>query len=198
MRMEEKSIEDIEDIRERHGLDSKLLESRTILISQPIDDRLTRNVMARLLVLDQADRSRPITVFINSPGGSADCGLALYDMIKFVRPPVRCVASGLCASAAVIIYVGARRGMRFATPNARFLMHQPSTSAFGQASDVEITAKEMLKLRERAAQIIGNEIGVPPDKIVSDATRDFWLDAGEAMKYKLVDRIVSGRGDLDG
>ncbi len=174
----------------------KLIEARTILIAQAVDKGLMEKVSARLLVMSHEDPSRPIDVYVNSPGGDADSGFAIYDMMKFVKAPVRTICAGLSASAAVIIYLGGDKGHRFCLPNSRFLIHQPSTYAQGQASDLEITAKEIIKMRNRYNAIVSAETGTPAEKIVKDASRDFWLSAEEAVTYGLVDKIVDAQGAM--
>jgi ATP-dependent Clp protease protease subunit len=178
------------------SLELKLLESRTILVEGPVTDKMYRAVVARLLYLEQKDPKAPITLFVNSPGGSADGGFAIYDTMRFISNPTRCVCAGWCASAAVLIYLGAGKGQRFALPNSRFLLHQPSTATTGYASDMEITAKEILRTRQRYGEIVANEIGSTPEKVQSDSNRDFWLNAEEALKYGLVDKIIHSRTEI--
>ena len=132
-------------------------------------------------------------MFINSPGGSADSGFAIYDMMRYVKPPLKTIVSGLCASAAVIIFLGGEKGSRLTFPNSRFLLHQPSSAAYGAASDIEITAKEILNIRRRYNSIVAAETGKSADAIEADANRDFWLSAEAAVEYGLVDRIVERR-----
>ena len=117
-------------------------------------------------------------------------------MMKFVKAPVRTICAGLSASAAVIIFLGGEKGQRYCLPNSRFLIHQPSTYAQGQASDIEITAAEIIKIRDRYNRIVSEETGTPADKIVEDANRDFWLNAEESMEYGLIDKIVNSQGEL--
>ena len=178
------------------NLELKLLESRTILIEGPVSDKMYRAAVARLLYLEQKDPKAEITVVVNSPGGSADSGFGIYDMMKFVSCPIRTVCAGLCASAAVLIYLGGTKGRRYATPNSRFLLHQPSTQAFGQASDMEITAQEILRTRKKYAEVCAAEIGSNADKIQSDSNRDFWLAADECKKYGLVDKVIVKRSEM--
>ena len=177
-------------------LEKKLLEHRTILISSAVDRELSEKVMAKIMVLEAMDDKAMITVFVNSPGGDADSGFAIYDAMKFVSCPVRTICAGLCASAGVIIYLGGDKGERFSLPNARFLLHQPSVAAQGQASDIEITAKEVLKIRDRYNEIVSKETGIAVKQILKDANRDFWLSAEESEKYGLVDRIIANRSEL--
>ena len=176
-------------------MDSRLLKSRTIILSQPIDDDIARKVITQLVLMEEDDPAKEITMIVNSPGGSADSGFAIFDMARFVSPPVKSICSGLCASAAVIIYLAADKGMRLATPNARFLLHQPSSAATGAASDIAITAREIINLRIRYNEIVAAETGKTRELIDKDANRDFWLSADEAKTYGLVDRIVARRAD---
>ena len=175
----------------------ELLETRTLIISQGIDAGLARKLYSMLILLEKDDNKKPITVIINSPGGSADSGFGIYDMLKFIKPPIITLTAGLCASAAIIIYLAGDKEKRFALPNARFLLHQPSTSAVGPASDLEITANQILKIRDQFNSIIASETGNDVKKITKDANRDFWLTAKEAVDYKLVSKIVENRNELD-
>lgn len=179
------------------NLDLKLLEARTILVDGPVTDRLYRAISARLLYLEHKDAQADILVVLNSPGGSADSGFGLYDLMRFVQCPIKTLCAGLCASAAVLIYLGAARGRRYSLPNSRFLLHQPFMSTgFTTASDMEITANEILRTRQKYAELIAKEIGTSTDKVVGDSNRDFWMNAEECRKYGMVDKIVVGRKDM--
>lgn len=183
--------------RKRPGrLDHLLLESRAVIISREVSDRLAERVITQLLVLETRDEKAPITVYVNSPGGSADSGFAIYDVMRYVKPPVRTICSGLCASAAVMIYLGAPKGSRFSLPNSRFLIHQPSTVAMGAASDIEITAQEILAIKKRYNEIVAQETGRTEADVARDADRDFWLSAEKAHDYGLVDRVITKRTEL--
>jgi ATP-dependent Clp protease protease subunit len=173
-----------------------LFESRTLLISGPVDDKMLKEATIRCLAMEQKDPKKPITVLINSPGGSADAGFAIYDMLRFVKPPVITVVNGLCASAGILIHLAAEKKRRFCLPESRFMIHQPSTMGRGTASDLDITAKEILKLRDRYNKIIAEQCGTTPEKVTESARRDFWLDAGQALEYGLVGKIVKKRDDL--
>ncbi len=179
-------------------LDRELLQSRTLLVFGAIDDKLARHCATRLLVMEGQDRQQLITVLINSPGGSADSGFALYDMLRFVTPPVRTVVNGLCASAGILVHLAADQDMRFSLPQSRFMIHQPSTAGHGTASDLDITAQEVIKLRERYVAIIAEATGNDPERVLESSRRDFWLNAREALDYGLVSKVVSSRDDLDG
>lgn len=176
----------------------KLLSSRTVLISGGIDTKNARSIVNQLLLLEADDPKAPVTVILNSPGGSVSDGMAIYDMIRFVGPDVRIVCGGLCASIATIILLAADKGKRLALPNTRFMIHQPliPMSVFGPASDLEITANEILKTRERINRILAEGTGQSVERIDKDTQRDHWLTADEAIEYGLVDGIVERRSDL--
>jgi ATP-dependent Clp protease protease subunit len=177
-------------------LETRLLESRTIMISEAVTSRLTRRVVASLLLLDQEDPAAPINVIINSPGGSADDGFGIYDAMRFVRAPVRTICVGIAASAATIILLGADKEHRFVLPSCRILIHQPSSGARGSASDISITAKEIIKLRERINKLLAAETGQTVEKIDEDVHRDYWMSAEEAVEYGLYTRIVNSVTDV--
>ncbi len=177
-------------------LETRLLESRTIMISEPVTSRLSRRVIASLLLLDQEDPAAPINVIINSPGGSADDGFGIYDAMRFVRSPVRTICVGIAASAATIILLGADKEHRFVLPSCRILIHQPSSGARGSASDISITAKEIIKLRERINELLAAETGQPVEKIDEDVHRDYWMSAQEAVAYGLYTRVVDSVTDV--
>lgn len=176
--------------KEGDPLAYRLIKARVIMISEEISDKLARAVTAQCILMQEEDGEAPITVYVNSPGGCADSGFAIYDMLRFVSPPIHMVCAGICASAAVLIYMAAEKDKRFSLPNSRFLLHQPSTSLFGTAADIEINANQIIKLRERYNTIIARETGKSADKVTEDADRDFWLSASEAKEYGLVGGIV--------
>ncbi|BBM85031.1 ClpP family protease [Candidatus Uabimicrobium amorphum] len=178
------------------ALVGRLIKARVIMISEEITDKLARAVTAQCLLMQEDDKDAPITVYVNSPGGSADSGFAIYDILRFVTPPIHMICSGICASAAVLIYMAAEKDKRFSLPNSRFLLHQPSTQLFGTASDIEINANEIIKLRERYNSIIARETGKDVDQITEDCDRDFWLSATEAKEYGLVGKIVEKCSDV--
>jgi ATP-dependent Clp protease protease subunit len=182
--------------REPESFGKRLLKSRVIMISETISDRLARNVAAQAILMQEENTHLPITIYINSPGGSADSGFAIFDILRFVTPPIRTICTGLCASAAVLIYLAPSRQARYSLPNSRFLLHQPSTSLVGTASDIEINAHEIIKLRERYNTIVASETGKSTDKVTVDADRDFWLTADEAKEYGLVGKIVQSYKEL--
>lgn len=177
-------------------LTHRLIEARTIICAEVVTDKLYRRVASMMTVLESLDPKAPITVLVNSPGGSADSGFAIYDLLRFSTCPVRTIANGVVASSAVLIYLGADDDKRYSLPHSRFLLHQPSTAARGQAADLEITAREIVKLRQRYNKIVERHTGRPLEQIEKDSDRDFWLTASEAMEYGLVKKVVKSREDL--
>jgi ATP-dependent Clp protease protease subunit len=175
-----------------------LFDSRQVTLFGPIDNELATKVIAQLLALEADDPEAPITMLVNSPGGSVTDGFAIYDMMRFIQPEVRVVVTGLAASAATIVLLGAPKEHRVATPFSKLLIHQiylPSVVR-GQATDLEITAKDLMKTRDRINQLYQKETGQPIERIEKDTNRDYWMDAPEAVEYGLIARIVEGRGDL--
>jgi ATP-dependent Clp protease protease subunit len=194
---EEDEEEDRKPADEDERLAEKVLKTRTILISEAITDEVARRVFQQLLVLEAESREKPITVILNSPGGEADSGFGIFDMLRFVAPPVRTLVAGLCASAAVIVFLAGDKGQRFSLPHSRFMMHQPSSASFGQASDLQIASAEILRLRERYNRIVADLVCRDIETVRRDADRDFWLSAAEAKEYGLVDRTVERREEMD-
>jgi len=168
-----------------------LFKSRTVLVFGEVDMRLAERVSAQLLALAADDAEAPIKVFINSPGGHVESGDTIHDMIRFCGPQVKVIGTGWVASAGAHIFLGATKENRFCLPNTRFLLHQPSGGARGQASDIAIEAEEIIKMRERVNRMIAAETGQPYDKIVSDTQRNFWLGAEAAKDYGLVSKIIA-------
>ena len=176
-------------------LGEKLYAARTIMLCDGINPRVARTVCAQLTAL-AAESSDPITMLLNSPGGHVSAGDMIHDMIRFVTPTVRIVGTGTVASAGALIYVAAELEDRYCLPNTRFLLHQPSGGAMGHAADVEIEAREILKMRERLNRIIADRTGQPIERIAKDTNRDFWLDPPEAVEYGLVGKIVKSVYEL--
>jgi len=195
VRLEEKDDKGSE--KEGVRIQEKMLEARTVLVAEEVSDDLYRKVASAIVLLERIDPKGPITVFVNSPGGSADSGFAIYDLLRFTSCPVRTVANGVVASAAVLIFLGAEKGRRHSLPSARFLLHQPSTMVRGQSSDIDIAAKEIIKLRRRYNEIVAEATGRDIETIERDSDRDFWLTAAEAKEYRVVDHVVKTRAELD-
>ncbi len=170
---------------------SRLLKDNIIFIGTPIDDNIANLVTAQLLFLEAEDPEKDISLYINSPGGSITAGLAIYDTIQFIRPDVTTICVGQAASMAALLLGSGTGGKRFALPNSRILIHQPSMGGLsGQASDIDIHAKEILRLRDITSQILSSHTGQPMDKIERDVERDFIMTAEEAHNYGLVDQVI--------
>jgi ATP-dependent Clp protease protease subunit len=170
-------------------LRERLFKARTLVISGEVNQQLAAQVISQLLAMD-AESDKPITVYINSQGGHVESGDTIHDMIRYVRSPVRIVGTGWVASAGALIYVAVPRERRFCLPNTRFLLHQPAGGVGGQASDIEIEAREILAMRERLNRVFARETGQPLEKIEEDTRRNFWLSAQAAKDYGLVGKIV--------
>lgn len=170
---------------------SRLLRDNIIFIGFPIDDSASNLITAQLLFLEAENPERDIWLYINSPGGSITAGMAIYDTIQFVRPDITTVCIGQAASMAALLVAAGAAGKRYALPNSRFLLHQPSISGLaGQATDIDIHAREILRLRESLNKIISHHTGQPLETVNKDVERDFILDAKEAKAYGLVDEII--------
>lgn len=177
-------------------LNYALIEQRVIMISEGVSSKLTRRVSAQLFLLDMQDPEKEIKIILNSPGGSADDGFAIYDAIRSTRAPVKILCIGLTASAGTIIFCAAKKENRLSFPNTRILMHQPSSGIMGTASDIKISAEEIVKLREKADGVIAEATGQTRERIAKDTSRDFWLGAEEAKEYGLVGRIVNTLAEI--
>ena len=202
IRLDDEEEEEEEEESEKGSKDGEflgrsLIKARTILISDPVDHKLTARVTAQLLFLDHEDPEKPIKIFINSPGGSADDGYAIYDLIRFVRPRVKIISAGLSASAATVIMLAAEKQDRLALPNARIMIHQPSMRSFGAAEDIKRTAEQILKLRQRINELYAQETGQPIEKVSEDTDRDYWMSAEEAVEYGLISRVVNNLDELE-
>ncbi|MDF1701255.1 MAG: ATP-dependent Clp protease proteolytic subunit [Planctomycetota bacterium] len=174
----------------RSLLERHLLKSRSVLLFGPIEPKLTKDIFQRILVLNAADDTRPIKLLINSPGGVADDGFAIYDLIKSIKAPVTTIVTGLAASAATIVMVAPPKEQRLILPNSRVMLHQPSSGVQGTASDIAISAKEIIRLRKKANELFVRETGQALEKLEDDMHRDYWMNAQESVEYGLVDRVV--------
>jgi ATP-dependent Clp protease, protease subunit len=169
---------------------SRLLKDRIIFIGTPIDDQIANLVMAQLLFLEGEDPEKDINIYINSPGGVITAGLAIYDTMQYVKPRISTICMGLAASMAVPILAGGTKGMRFALPNTRIMIHQPSGAFQGQATDIEIQAQEVLFLKSRINDILAKHSGQDIERIAVDSDRDRWMRPEEAQEYGLIDDII--------
>jgi ATP-dependent Clp protease protease subunit len=177
------------------GLLERVLKTRNILLSGEVNKTLAERVIRQLILLE-AESEEPIRVFIDSPGGDADAGYAIFDMMRFVKPQVVTIGMGLVASAGAIILLAAPRQRRLGLPNSHYLIHQPLSGMRGVATEIEIHAKELDRLRRRINKLISEETGQPLDKVEKDTDRDYWMGAEEAQSYGLIARIVSRREEL--
>ena len=169
---------------------SRLLKERIIMLGTPIDDHVANLIVAQLLHLEGEDPEKDISIYINSPGGSIDAGLAIYDTMQYIKPDVRTICVGLAASMGSLLLAAGTKGKRMILPNARVMIHQPIGGAQGQATDIEIQAKEILRLRKKLNEIYVEHTGQSLEKIARDVDRDFWLDAEAAKEYGIVDEVL--------
>jgi ATP-dependent Clp protease protease subunit len=178
-------------------LERRLLKQRKVLIFGAINDKLARDVTGRLLALAESG-SKPIDVYVNSPGGHVESGDTIHDIIKFIDSsvPVRVIGTGWVASAGALIYLAGEKSRRFCLPNTRFLLHQPMGGVRGPASDISIEADEIIKMRERLNRIIAAETGQTYDKVKRDTDRNYWMNAEEAIAYGMVSRVITSIKDL--
>ena len=175
--------------------EASLFKSRSIFIYGPITQELAQRVCSQLVAMAAASDD-DIKVYVNSPGGHVESGDSIHDMIKFIKPKVIMIGSGWVASAGALIYAAAPKEQRICLPNTRFLLHQPSGGTRGMASDIEIQAREIIKMNERLIKIFSKATGQPEEKIAKDIDRDYWLSAEEAVEYGLVSRIVTSQSDI--
>lgn len=172
---------------------SRLLKDRIIFLGTPVDDTVANLVIAQLLFLESEDPDKDINFYINSPGGLITSGLAIYDTLQYVKPDISTLCMGQAASMGALLLGAGTKGKRFSLPHSRILIHQPLGGFQGQATDVDIQAREILKLRERLNEILANHTGQSVEKIQQDTERDYFMSGGEAVEYGLVDRVISKR-----
>lgn len=172
---------------------SRLLKDRIIFLGTAIDDTVANLVVAQMLFLESEDPDKDISLYINSPGGSVSAGLAIYDTMQYIRPNVSTICLGMAASMGAVLLTAGADGKRLALPNAKIMIHQPMGGMQGQASDIEIHAKEILKTREKLNEILAKHTRQPLDKIEADTDRDYYMSAEEALKYGIGDKIIEKR-----
>ena len=190
--------EDLEKETKENSIDPlavKMLKNRTILIAGEINKDLAEKTIRQLLLME-AMGNEPLRIFIDSPGGDADAGYALFDMIRFIRPPVWTIGMGLVASAAAIIQLAAPKERRVGLPNSHYLLHQPLSGIRGVATDIEIHARELEKLREKINHLIAEETGNPASQVEKDTDRDYWMNVQEAVNYGLLSKMVVNSKDI--
>ena len=174
---------------------SRLLEERIVFLAGPVTDLNANVVIAQMLYLASKDPKRDIKLYINSPGGSVTAGLAIYDTMQYIKCPISTICIGLTASMAAIILAAGTKGKRFALPNAEILLHQVAGGVQGQAVEIEITARQILKMKESLNQILSSHTGQPLDKVTKDTDRDFYMTASEAKEYGLIDEVIEANKD---
>ena len=172
---------------------SRLLKDNIIFLGTPIDDQIANLIVAQLLFLEAEDPEKDINIYINSPGGSVTAGLAIYDTMQFIRPDVTTICVGMCASMGALLLTAGAKGKRFALPNSRILIHQPSGGMQGQATDVRIHAEELIRIRELTSQILAKHTGQSMEQIELDVERDRYLSAAQAKEYGLIDEVIAHR-----
>lgn len=176
-------------------LDEKLFKSRALTLFGDVDEKLARNITERLLAL-AAESDDPITLYVSSPGGHVESGDVIYDIIKFIKPEVHVIGTGWVASAATTIYLAAKKENRYALPNTRFLVHQPSGGSRGSASDIKIQAEQIIKMRARINKLIADETGQPLERVAKDTDRDYWMTVEEAIEYGIVGRQIKNVSEI--
>jgi len=176
---------------------SRLLRERIILLGTPIDDHVASLITAQLLFLESENPEKEISMYINSPGGSVTSGLAIYDTMQYISAPVATLCLGQAASMGALLLAAGESGMRYALPNSRILIHQPMGGAQGQATDIDIQAREILRLKEDLNRILSNHTGQKIAKVAKDTDRDYFMSAKEAKDYGIIDRILENRQDLE-
>jgi ATP-dependent Clp protease protease subunit len=183
-------IEQTERGERAYDIYSRLLRDRIIFIGSPIDDHVANSVIAQMLFLESEDPDKDINLYINSPGGIVTAGLAIYDTMQYITASITSICIGQAASMGAVLLAAGAEGKRYALPNARIMIHQPSGGAQGQATDISIAAKEILKVRERLNQILVKHTGQSPEKIQLDSERDFFLSSEESLEYGIIDKVI--------
>jgi ATP-dependent Clp protease, protease subunit len=186
-------IEKTQQGERAYDIYSRLLKDRIILLAGVFDDRMANSIVAQLLFLASKDPKKDIQLYINSPGGSVTAGLAIYDTMQYIKPDVSTVSIGLSASMGALILAAGAKKKRYSLPNSEILLHQVAGGAKGQASEIEITAKQIIKIKERMNKILAKHTGQPLSKISKDTDRDFYLTADEAKQYGIIDEVILGK-----
>ena len=174
----------------------KFLKTRQIILTGEINKELADSIVRQLLILDSEDEKTPIYMYIDSPGGDVDAGFAIFDMIRFINAPVYLIGMGLIASAATLVLLAVDKEFRIGLPNSRYLIHQPLGGMRGVATDIEIYAKDMEKIRAKLNKLISEQTGTSLEQVTKDTDRDFWLDSDEAVKYGLISKIIAKKSEL--
>ena len=173
---------------------SRLLKERVIFMVGPVHDQMANLIVAQMLFLESENPDKDISLYINSPGGSVSAGMSIFDTMQFIKPDVSTLCMGMAASMGAFLLAAGEKGKRFALPNSKIMIHQPLGGAQGQATDIEIHAREILKTREQLNKILAERSGQPLDKIQNDTERDYYMSAEEAATYGLIDKVIDKRG----
>jgi len=176
---------------------SRLLKDRIVFLGTPVDDDVANVIIAQLLFLESEDPDKDINLYINSPGGVVSAGMAIYDTMQYVKPQVSTICLGQAASMGAFLLAGGAPGKRFALPNARVMIHQPSGGAGGQATDIEIAARQILLLKKRLNELLAKNASQPLERVEKDVERDYWMSAGEAKEYGLIDQVIASKKATD-
>ncbi|MEJ2515502.1 MAG: ATP-dependent Clp endopeptidase proteolytic subunit ClpP [Gammaproteobacteria bacterium] len=174
---------------------SRLLKERVVFVVGPVEDHMANLVVAQLLFLESENPEKDIHIYINSPGGVVTAGLSIYDTMQFIKPDVSTICVGQAASMGAILLAGGAKGKRYCLPHSRIMIHQPLGGFQGQAADIDIHAREVLKVRDRLNEILAHHTGRPKEKVAQDTDRDFFMGGEEAVDYGLVDKVLSRRGE---
>jgi len=177
---------------------SRLLKERVVFIVGPVEDYMANLVVAQLLFLESENPEKDVAIYINSPGGSVSAGLAIYDTMQFIKPDVSTLCIGQAASMGALLLAAGAKGKRFALPNSRVMIHQPSGGSQGQASNIEIYAREILRWKDKLNEVISNHTGQPAKKVAKDTDRDYFMSAEEAKEYGVIDNIFAQRSQMPG
>ncbi len=172
---------------------SRLLKDRIIMVSDEINDHMANSIVAQLLFLAADDSDKDISLYINSPGGSTSAGFAIFDTMQYIKPDISTICTGMAASFGAMLLLAGTKGKRYALPNSEIMLHQPLGGARGQATDIEISAKRILKLREHMNHIIAERTGQPVEKVAIDTDRDYFLSAEESKEYGIIDEIIQSK-----
>ncbi|WP_082235543.1 ATP-dependent Clp endopeptidase proteolytic subunit ClpP [Halobacillus massiliensis] len=182
----------------RHGersydIYSRLLRDRIVMVSDEINDQMANTIVAQLLFLAADDPDKDVSIYINSPGGSTSAGFSILDTMQYIKPDIRTICTGMAASFGAMLLLAGTKGKRYALPNSEIMLHQPLGGARGQATDIEISAKRILKLREKINEMIAERTGQPLEKVAVDTDRDYFLSASEAKEYGIIDEIIQSQ-----
>ncbi|MEH6943705.1 ATP-dependent Clp endopeptidase proteolytic subunit ClpP [Bacillus sp. JJ722] len=183
-------IEQTKQGERSYDIYSRLLKDRIVMLGDEINDQVANNIIAQLLFLAAEDPEKDISIYINSPGGSTSAGFAIFDTMNYIKPDICTICTGMAASFGALLLLAGTKGKRFALPNSEIMIHQPLGGVKGQATEIEITARRILKLKQHTNQIIANRTGQPIERVCEDTERDYFMSAEEAMEYGIVDKII--------